>query len=186
MASHICPWWAGPLLASPIRRLLQNPETILSPYLRGGMTILEIGPGMGFFTLPAARLVGPGGKIICVDIQEKMIAGLMRRARRVHLDDRITPVISTPSTYNLGPFTNQADCCLLIAMVHEVPDQEQLFREISPALKHGAIVLIAEPEGHVSAAEFETTAAAAAAYGMVLTEPVILRRHHAALFRKTG
>jgi ubiquinone/menaquinone biosynthesis C-methylase UbiE len=88
MDEHVCPWWAGYLLANPLRRLLQKPEKIVSPYLRNGMTVLEIGPGMGFFTLPMARIVGASGRIICVDIQEKMIAGLMRRARRAGLADQ--------------------------------------------------------------------------------------------------
>jgi len=48
MPTHICPWWLGYLLASPIRRLWQKPEEILAPYVKSGMTVLEIGPGMPF------------------------------------------------------------------------------------------------------------------------------------------
>ena len=55
---HVCPWWIGYLLASPIRRIFQNPEEILSPFIRFGMAVLEPGPGMGFFTIPLARMVG--------------------------------------------------------------------------------------------------------------------------------
>jgi hypothetical protein len=58
-----CPSWAGYLLASPIRKLLQNPNRILSPYVRAGMNVLEPGPGMGFFTLELARLVGLEGRV---------------------------------------------------------------------------------------------------------------------------
>ena len=59
MAERVCPWWKGYLLASPIRRWWQKPEELLAPYLREGMTVLEPGPGMGFFTLPMSRMVGP-------------------------------------------------------------------------------------------------------------------------------
>ena len=45
---RICPWWLGPLLASPIRRLRQNPRRLLAPCVQPGMTVLEPGPGMGF------------------------------------------------------------------------------------------------------------------------------------------
>ena len=56
MAERVCPWWLGYLLASPVRRwMAENPESLLAPYVREGMTVLEPGPGMGFFTLPLAR-----------------------------------------------------------------------------------------------------------------------------------
>ena len=77
MAEHrVCPSWAGYLLASPVRKLLQNPTRILEPYVRAGMNVLEPGPGMGFFTLELARLVGPEGRVVAVDVQPAMIAGL--------------------------------------------------------------------------------------------------------------
>jgi glycerol-3-phosphate dehydrogenase len=40
---------------------------------------------MFFFTLELARLVGPRGKVISVDVQEKMLAGLRRRAGKALL-----------------------------------------------------------------------------------------------------
>jgi ubiquinone/menaquinone biosynthesis C-methylase UbiE len=81
MAEHgVCPWWVGYILASPIRKLAQNPAPMLKPFVRIGMTVLEPGPGMGFFTLELARLVGPEGRVIAVDVQPQMITGLRRRA----------------------------------------------------------------------------------------------------------
>jgi predicted methyltransferase len=61
MARRICPWWLGYVLANPIRRLWHNPREILLPFVKEGMLVLEPGPGMGFFTLDLARLVGPNG-----------------------------------------------------------------------------------------------------------------------------
>jgi SAM-dependent methyltransferase len=71
MSHRVCPWWLGYLLASPIRRLLQgDPEKILAPFVREGMTVLEPGPGMGFFTLPLARRVGPMGRVVAVGLTD--------------------------------------------------------------------------------------------------------------------
>lgn len=47
-------------MAAPVRRLWHDPEVIVGPYVGAGMTVLEPGPGMGFFTLDMARRVGPG------------------------------------------------------------------------------------------------------------------------------
>jgi SAM-dependent methyltransferase len=84
----ICPWWAGYILASPMRKLAQNPARLLEPFVHTGTTVLEPGPGMGFFTLELARLVGPEGRVIAVDVQPHMIASLRRRAERARLIDR--------------------------------------------------------------------------------------------------
>ena len=83
MAQSVCPWWLGYVLASPIRKWLQNPQEILRPYLASGMITLDIGSGMGFFSLPMAHAVQPGGKVIAVDLQEKMIrSGICANLRR--------------------------------------------------------------------------------------------------------
>ena len=78
MAQRVCPWWIGYLLASPLRRLLQDPAAILGPYVAEGMTVLEPGPGMGFFTLDIARKLGPCGRVIAVDVEPRMIERLIR------------------------------------------------------------------------------------------------------------
>ena len=89
MSHRVCPWWLGYLLASPLRRLLQDPEEIVSPHVREGMTVLDIGCGMGFFSLPLAELVGETGKVVCIDLQGKMIEGLIKRAVKANLEKRI-------------------------------------------------------------------------------------------------
>lgn len=58
LSHRVCPWWLGYLLASPLRRLLQNPDGILKPHVKEGMCVLDIGCGRGFFSLPLAKLAG--------------------------------------------------------------------------------------------------------------------------------
>ena len=92
MAHRVCPWWLGYLLASPLRRIVNNPRTLLAPYVSLGMTVLEPDPGMGFYTLELASLVGPSGKVGAVDVQPKMIQGLKRRAAKAGLLTRVDAV----------------------------------------------------------------------------------------------
>ena len=80
MAEHLCPAWAGYFLANRLRMLPQNPYKILAPYVKEGMTVLDFGSAMGFLSLPMAQIVGPGGKVVCVDVQPKMLRVLRRRA----------------------------------------------------------------------------------------------------------
>ncbi len=76
MSHRVCPWWIGYLLASPIRRWLQDPGAIVGPYVSEGMIVLEPGPGMGFFTLEIARRVGPQGRVIAVELQPRLLFSL--------------------------------------------------------------------------------------------------------------
>ncbi|MDO8836147.1 MAG: class I SAM-dependent methyltransferase [Vicinamibacterales bacterium] len=156
-ACHVCPWWLGPILASPLRRLVESPERLLQPLVTQGMTVLEPGCGMGFFTIPLGRLVGPGGKVVAVDVQPRMIDGLRRRARRAGVADRVHTIVSSPGDAGLTAFADSADLAVVIHVLHEVPDQYALLCQVYAALRPGGLLLIVEPKGHVTQAEFEAT-----------------------------
>ncbi len=184
MAHRVCPWWIGYLLASPLRKLRQDPHAILAPFVRDGMVVLEPGPGMGFFTLELARLVGPGGRVIVVDLQERMLASLRRRARRAGLLDRIETRTADETTLAVGDLAGRVDFALAFAMVHEVPDPGPFFAAVAATLKPGARVLLAEPRGHVKAAAFDATLQVAAAHHLRASErPRIAGSHAAVLVR---
>ncbi len=89
MARTICPHWLGYFLINPFRKLFENPDKLLGQFVREGMIVLEPGCGMGFFTLPLARMVGPKGRVVVVEVQKKMLSVLSRRAEKTGLLDRI-------------------------------------------------------------------------------------------------
>ena len=185
MAKHgVCPWWIGYLLASPIRRLWQNPARILPPYVRVGMTVLEPGPGMGFFTLDIARLVGPSGRVVTVDVQPRMIEALRRRARRDGLLDRIDARVVEAGSMALAGLDGSIDFVFACAVVHEWPSSAQFFAEAARAMKTGAKLLLAEPAGHVTGAEFLEQIAAAERNGLRLIDRPALARCITALLSK--
>ena len=82
MAHFVCPWFMGYVLICPLRKLWLNPRKLLIPYVRPGMTVLDVGCAMGFFSLPMAEMVRPEGRVVCVDLQEKMVRKLKRRAEK--------------------------------------------------------------------------------------------------------
>ncbi|MBI4961803.1 MAG: methyltransferase domain-containing protein [Desulfomonile tiedjei] len=179
MAKRVCPWWVGYLLVCPIRRWLQDPEKILSPYISEGMTVLDIGPGMGFFTIPAARMVGKSGKVIAVDVQEKMLTALAKRAEKAGVAYRIVTKLCEPDSIGIS---EPIDLCLAINVVHEVPDAGALFSQIRGVLKPTGRLLLCEPFGHVSEKAFQDTLALASASGLKLIgEPKISRSRSALL-----
>ncbi|HBA82556.1 MAG TPA: methyltransferase type 11 [Verrucomicrobia bacterium] len=185
MTHHVCPFWVGYLLASPLRRLIQDPDTILRPYVATGMTVLEIGPAMGFFTLPLANMVGPRGKVVAVDVQEKMIRALQARAAKAGVGDRITARVCEETSLGLNEFDGQIDFALAFAVVHEVPEAAGLFADIARMLKPGGKLMAAEPKGHVSLSKFEQTLGLAGPKGFSIdARPRITHSHAALLIRK--
>ncbi|MEZ4599882.1 MAG: class I SAM-dependent methyltransferase [Syntrophotaleaceae bacterium] len=155
--AHRCPYWVGFFLITPLRRMIQDPEKILRPFVAEGMRVLDVGPAMGYFTLPMARLVGPKGKVLAVDIHEKLLQKLHKRACRAGLDDRIVTRVCEPTSLDLAEYEKAVDFALAFAVVHEVPDEEKLYADLFRLLKPGGECLLAEPRGHVSVATFTQT-----------------------------
>ena len=184
MSQRVCPWWLGYLLASPIRKLYYNPENILKPYIHEGMTVLEVGSGMGFFTLPLARLVGETGHVVCADLQEKMIRGLRKRATRAGLINRIDSRVSTPKSLCIDDLVEKVDFALVFAVLHEVPDAKQFLVEIQRSLKKGGSLLFSEPAGHVLREAFGGTLAMAQTLGFRIVDSPKIRGSHSSLWVK--
>ena len=156
MSERVCPWWIGYVLVSPLRRAFQNPARILTPYVREGMTVLEPGPGMGFFTLDLARLVGPSGRVVAVDLQSRMLDALRRRAAKAGLAERMATRLAQPGGLGVADLAGQADFILAFAVVHELPSARAFFAEAAESLRPGGALLLAEPAGHVSTTRSKT------------------------------
>jgi len=180
----VCPWWLGYFLINPFRRWRQDPRKILAPYVRQGMTVLEPGPGMGFFTLELAERVGPAGRVIAVDIQSKMLEKLKRRAAKRGLLERLETRLVGPASMAIGDLNGKIDFALAFAVIHELPPSAAVFLEIAAGLKPGGRLLVAEPRGHVRLAAFEAELAAAAKAGLTVIERPSIAGSHAALLKK--
>ena len=185
MAERVCPWWMGYWLASPMRRLwMQTPEELLAPYVREGMTALEPGPGMGFFTLPMARMVGPAGRIVAVDIQAKMLESLRRRAARAGLHTRIDTRLAQPDSMGVRDLSGAVDFVLAFAVVHELPSIAVFFSEAAAALRPGGLLLLAEPGGHVEPEMFNKELETGRRAGLEPLAQPDIRHTRAALLQK--
>ncbi len=62
MNDRVCPWWICYTFDNPLRRLIHDPERLLEPYVKPGMTVVDIGCGMGYFTLGAGEAGRSGRK----------------------------------------------------------------------------------------------------------------------------
>jgi len=159
-----CPWWLCFTFDNPVRRLLHKPEQILGGLIKPGQTVADIGCGMGYFTVPMAKMVGEGGRVIAIDLQLEMLAALKRRAARQNLQHRIHYHLAQLERIGLA---EPVDFTLTFWMVHEVKDPAAFLAEIKGMLKPDGRFLMVEPKIHVSRAHFEKTVEIARTVGLV-------------------
>ncbi len=184
MSGKICPWWLGYFLAHPLRRRVHPPGVLLRPFVTEGMTILEPGPGMGFFTLELARLVGPAGCVVAVDVQPRMLRELERRASVEGVRNRIETRRAADDGMGIGDLVGKVDFVLAFAVVHEMPSAERFFEEAATAMKTGGRLLLSEPRFEVSEREFAETLRAAAGCGLQVESRPPIRWARAAVLNK--
>jgi ubiquinone/menaquinone biosynthesis C-methylase UbiE len=136
------PEFLASLIDNPLRRKIQPPsEMPVRHGIRPGMTVLEVGPGNGRYTVETARLVGERGKVIAIDIEPRMIERVKRRAQEqgtTNLEARVANVHDLP----FGDDT--FDAIYMITVINEIPQPERAFREFQRVLKPSGILAFSE------------------------------------------
>ncbi|TLU84677.1 MAG: methyltransferase domain-containing protein [Chlorobium sp.] len=165
--TQVCPVALSGSLDNRIRRWLQNPRKILGPYVKEGMTVLDVGCGPGFFTIEMAMMVSKSGRVIVADMQEGMLRKVKEKIAGTELEKRV--LLHKCEEDKIG-VTLPVDFVLLFYMVHEVPDKQHFFKELQSILKPKGQILIVEPPVHVSKSAFEETVRIAEDAGFTVVE----------------
>jgi len=123
------------LLLNPVRqRMHPVRKTLEAFHLASGQTVLELGPGPGYFTPEAARIVGQEGLVVCVDLQPGMLALLQDRLRE-HQVANACPVAADATRL---PLTDASvDVAFLVTVLGEVPDRPATLAELRRVLRPG-------------------------------------------------
>lgn len=180
---HVCPRWLCFTFDNVFRKLLQDPYKILRPYIKEGDTVLDVGPGIGYFTIPLAEMVGDRGLVIAADIQQEMLAAIKKRAKRRGMQERIDLKLSLLDFLGLE---TKVDFILAFWMVHEVPDKQRFLAELYSLLKDDSKFLMVEPKIHVTKAKFAQTVQLALKTGFTLGYSPHISLSKSILFIKTA
>ena len=146
----VCPMRVAGLLDSRFRKLFQNPNKILKPYIIKGITALDIGCGPGVFSIEIAKLLEGTGKVISVDMQEGMLEIIKNKISGTAIENQIVLHKCTQDSLNLK---ENVDFILLFYMIHEVPNKDKFFKEVLPLMNKNGLLMIVEP-GLISKKEF--------------------------------
>ncbi len=153
--NRVCPVELAGSLDSKIRRLLQNPVKILSPFVKENMRVLDIGCGPGFFSIELAKMIGIEGKVFAADLQQGMLDKLESKIKGTPLEPKISLIKCSKNAWDIS---GKFDFILAFYMIHEVPDKNNFFKSVKNMLDKNGTFLIVEPTlFHVSKKDFAAT-----------------------------
>ncbi len=136
------PQFLANLIDNPLRRKIQPPRDMpLRHGIEPGMTVLEVGPGNGRYTVETARRVGSTGRVVAVDIEPRMIERVMQRARAegvAQIEAKVANVYDLP--FEDGTF----DAAYLITVISEIPEPERALREFYRVLAPAGTLAFSE------------------------------------------
>jgi ubiquinone/menaquinone biosynthesis C-methylase UbiE len=130
----------GRLMSAERRRELPPEEILRQAGLAPGQTLVDIGAGPGFFALPAARLVGPSGRVIGLDVSPIMIAELRKNARAAGL----TNIRTARITESAPAIPAGADVYLIVNAFHEFDDPAAHLAAIRRAMTASSRLVIVD------------------------------------------
>jgi protein-L-isoaspartate O-methyltransferase len=130
-------------LTRPERVAEEQPDRMLAAlHLAPGMTVADIGTGVGYHALKMSALVGPAGRVYASDIQDEMLAMLRRELEQRQINN-VTPVHSGDTETGLPK--GSIDVALMVDVYHELGQPERFLARLKEALK---------PEGRLALVEF--------------------------------
>lgn len=130
-------------LLNPERRKYLDPARVLSYLNLGGSQVLvDVGCGPGFFALEAARLLGPGGKVVAIDLSQEMLDACRRRAAEAGITNVETVLAEADDEFPVHSAT--CDAALMVNVYHEVDPTAGTINEVRRILKPGGLLLIVD------------------------------------------
>ena len=111
--------------------------------LKPGMTVGDIGAGIGYHTVRLSPLVGPAGSVVAQNVTRDYLVELANRTERLGLKN-IVFALGEPGDPRLPAST--LDVAILVHMYHEIAQPYAFLYNLAPAFKPGARVGIVDLE----------------------------------------
>jgi ubiquinone/menaquinone biosynthesis C-methylase UbiE len=136
------PQFMANLIDNPFRHKIQPPDATPARHgIEPGMTVLEVGPGNGTYTVATARRVGDSGKVVTIDIEPKMIERVTRRAQTEGIDNIEAKIANV---YDLPFEDGSFDAIYMIAVIGEIPEPDRALREFHRVLSPSGTLAFSE------------------------------------------
>ncbi|MCD6484977.1 MAG: class I SAM-dependent methyltransferase [Candidatus Odinarchaeota archaeon] len=120
--------------------LFVNPYKLLKEAgLKPGQEVLEVGCGPGFFTVPAAEIVGEKGRVYALDVNPVAVENVRRKISKKRLMN--VKVLLADAT-KTGLPDKSVDIAFLFGVIHALDDVTAVMQEMYRVLKSNGILSI--------------------------------------------
>lgn len=123
------------------RKVLPPEEILIKAGLKNKDIFIDIGCGIGYFSIPASRIIGEGGKVFALDTSSEMLEEFEKRINERNIKN-ITPILSDPYRFPLE--SNVGTFALISNVLHEVEDKISFLNETNRVLRVCGILCIIE------------------------------------------
>lgn len=125
------------------REVWQRPDDIVAALtLAAGSRVADVGAGDGFFTVRLARAVGPSGRVLAVDIDQKMLERLKQLVEKEKLSN-VDVIHAEPDDPRLPD--GSVDAALIVNAYHEMSQHAAVLAHLRKALRPKGRLVIVEP-----------------------------------------
>jgi 2-polyprenyl-3-methyl-5-hydroxy-6-metoxy-1,4-benzoquinol methylase len=138
--------WALTLESGRRMEALEIDEVVAQIGLRPGELVADIGAGTGIFSVPLARAVRPGGRVLSVEVDAGFLPLIGAKARQASLDN-ITPVLGRFGDPRLP--RGDVDVAFMHDVLHHVAERESYIRALASYLKPGGRIVIVDYDMNV-------------------------------------
>lgn len=132
-------------LNRPEREKTEMPDRLLDALqIKPGMTVADVGAGIGYFSWRIARRVGAEGRVLAVEIQPEMLERLGAEMRKRNIRN-VRSILGTAADPNLP--AQSVDLALMVDVYHEFRHPEAMVARIRQSLKDDGRMVLVEYRG---------------------------------------
>lgn len=129
-------------LLERLRKFSEHPQEMLAEIgLKEGMTFLDVGCSLGFYSFYASFIVGKKGLVYALDVNPEFIEYVKNKAKRKEIENIKTIVANAQKT---GLTPESVDIVFLHLVLHDIEDKPAAIREFKRVLKNNGKLVIDE------------------------------------------
>ena len=130
---------------NPLLPIIRNPYNILKRAgLKSGQNVLEVGCGPGFFTIPAADIVGKEGVVYAIDTHPLAIKRVKNKIKRAGIKN-VNPILGNASDTGLPDLS--IDIAFMFGLPYIAGGLDSVLTELYRIFKPGSMLAFQKSRG---------------------------------------